>query len=500
MERHLTDTIDRPLSLSAETQQFLAEPSTRLYIGGSWADALGGRTLEVLNPADESRLRDIAAGESADVASAVEAARAAFDGGPWRRAGAHERTRLLCRIADTIERHRVELAELQALEVGMPLTQSYMIVDGSATSFRYYAGWPTKVGGRTVDSGPGVFSYTVREPVGVCGLIIAWNGPMGSVAKKLGPALAMGNTVVFKPAEQAPLAIVRLFELLEELDLPPGVANLVTGLGETAGAALVTHPGVDKISFTGSTEVGRSIVRASADNLRRLTLELGGKSPNIVFADADIARAAATSVTAFTLTAGQICVAGSRLLVQRPVLDDFRTALLDAANGLRVGDPFVPQTQMGPVISQAQLDRVLTYIASGSEQGATVLAGGSRLDRAGYFLAPTIFADTNTSMRIVREEIFGPVVALSSFEDEEEAIAMANDTDYGLAATMWTENAARSHRVAGQLRAGTVWINTFGVMDVAVPFGGYKASGLGREQGLESVESFSEVKSVYLGL
>lgn len=486
--------------ISAETRSLLNGPAAGLYIDGRWEPAESGGTFEVIDPADESKLRDVSAGAAADVDRAVKAARVAFDRGSWRGMSAHERSKLLFSVAEMVERHRTELAEVQTLEVGLPLAQSYSIVDAAATTFRYYAGWPTKAGGSTGAPDTDMFRYTVREPVGVCGLIVGWNGPMGSMSKKLGPALAMGNTVVFKPAEQAPLTIIRFFELLAELDLPPGVVNLVTGMGESAGAALAGHPGVDKISFTGSVDVGRSITHASADRFRRLTLELGGKSPNIVFADSDLAQAAATSVTAFTLTAGQVCVAGSRLFVQRSIVDDFRAALLEAAQRVRVGHPLDPATEMGPLISQTQLDRVLGYVASGREQGAALLTGGRRLDRRGYFLEPTVFGDVDPSMRIVQEEIFGPVVAMSTFEDEQEAIALANDTDYGLAATVWTENASRAQRVAQQVRAGTVWINTFGAMDISQPFGGFKLSGVGREQGKESIDAFSEVKSVFLRL
>ena len=415
-----------------------------------------------------------------------------------------ERGRLIWKLGDLLEEHADEFAELETLDNGKPLAVARAAdVPLAVDLFRYMAGWATKIHGQTIPisvpymPGSEFFSYTAREPIGVVGQIIPWNFPLLMAAWKLGPALAAGCTVVLKPAEQTPLSALRLGELIEEAGFPEGVVNIVTGLGETAGAALAAHPDVDKIAFTGSTEVGRLIVEAAGkSNLKKVTLELGGKSPNIVLADADLSTAIPGAASAIFFNHGQCCCAGSRLYVQKPIYDEVVEGVAHHAREIRLGSGFDAATQMGPLVSQEQLQRVCSYIDAGLRDGAQLVTGGKRAGQRGYFVEPTVFAGTQQSMKIVQEEIFGPVVAAMPFDDPDEVLSLANDSTYGLAAAVWTRDVTKAHRLARRLKAGTVWINCYNVFDAALPFGGYKESGWGREMGLAAVELYTEIKAV----
>ena len=492
---------------SAEGQKlatgFLATPR-KLLINGKWTDARSGKTFPVYNPADGQVLAHAAAGDKADVDLAVAAAREAFESGPWTKMTPTQRARLLWKLADAIDAHLDELALLETLDNGKPLKMARMAdIPGSAEKFRYYAGWATKLNGETISANkPGDWHmYTLREPVGVAGLIVPWNFPLMMAANKIAPALAAGCTVILKPAEQTPLTALRLGELIQEVGFPEGVVNIVTGFGETAGAALTEHPGVDKISFTGSTEVGKLILKAATGNLKRVTLELGGKSPIIVFPDADMERAIPAAANGIFFNAGQVCAASSRLYAHQDVFDKLVEGVAKHAEKLKVGPGTDPDTDLGPLVSQEQIERVTGYLKAGKDAGARVVTGGNRLDREGYFVQPTVFTDTNPDMSVVREEIFGPVLSASSFSDDdlERIAAQANDTTYGLSAYVWTQNLGIAHKMAKKLKAGSVCINTFG-LDLAVPFGGYKQSGWGRENGREGIETYTEIKSVMIGL
>ena len=496
-----TVQIEQPLSDAA---RLFLQRAGKLWINGQWRTARLGETFEVYDPATGEIIAHCAAGDKADIDAAVHAARQAFESGPWSRMTPSERGRLIWKLGDLVEEHGDELAELETLDNGKPLAVARAAdVPLAVDLFRYMAGWATKIFGQTfpisVPTMPGseFFSYTAREPVGVVGQIIPWNFPLLMAAWKLGPALAAGCTVVLKPAEQTPLSALRLGELIEEAGFPAGVVNIVTGLGETAGAALAAHPDVDKIAFTGSTEVGRLIVAAAGkSNLKKVTLELGGKSPNIVLADADLSAAIPGAASAIFFNHGQCCCAGSRLYVQKPVYDEVVEGLAHHAREIRLGSGFDAATQMGPLVSQEQFERVCGYIDAGLRDGAQLVTGGKRQGERGYFVEPTVFAGTRQSMKIVREEIFGPVVAAMAFDDPDEVLSLANDTTYGLAAAVWTRDVTKAHRLARRLKAGTVWINCFNVFDAALPFGGYKESGWGREMGLAAVELYTEIKAV----
>jgi aldehyde dehydrogenase (NAD+) len=475
----------------------------RLLINGQWTD--GSKKFDTINPATGEVLTQVVEASPEAVDRAVAAARKAFEdrGGAWRKMSASERGRLIWRLADLVEQHIDELAELETLDNGKPIFESrYVDVPMVIDVLRYYAGWATKIHGETVNTFETAFTYTLREPVGVVGLIIPWNFPLLLASWKLGPALACGNTIVLKPAEQTPLTALRFGELAIEAGVPPGVLNIVTGGPET-GKAIVRHPGIDKIAFTGSTAVGKEIMRSSADTLKRVTLELGGKSPNIVFADSDIDSAVKGAINGIFYGKGEVCNAGSRLFVENKVQNEFLEKLVNRAKKLQPADPLDPKTRLGAIVSQEQMQTVLGYVETGKREGAKLIAGGNRVSvdgGKGYFLEPTIFGDVTNDMKIAQEEIFGPVLAALSFDDIDQVIDLANRNQYGLAAAVWTRDIKKAHSVSRQLKAGTVWINTYGLMDAALPFGGYKSSGFGRELGMHAIEHYTELKTVWLNL
>ncbi|GAA2882140.1 aldehyde dehydrogenase family protein [Nonomuraea rubra] len=489
------------VTLDKSVEDFVAKPR-QLFIDGRWVDAASGKTFTTPDPATGETLARIAEADAEDVERAVKAARRAFEG-PWSRLTPSERGRMIWRIGDLILEHLEELAQLESLDNGKPLAVArFADVPLAADLFHYMAGWATKIEGNTISisapTAPGAafHAYTLREPVGVVAQIIPWNFPLLMAAWKLGPALATGNTVILKPAEQTPLSALRLAELIAEAGIPDGVVNVLPGYGETAGAALAAHPGVDKVAFTGSTEVGKLIVRAAAGNLKKVTLELGGKSPNIVFDDADPALAIEGAANAIFFNHGQCCVAGSRLFVHQSRFDEVVEGVAGIARSIKLGRGLEPDTQMGPLVSDEQLRRVTGLLDSGRDEGARAVAGGARHGERGYFVEPTVLTDIRPDMRVVREEIFGPVVVASPFSDLDEIAAQANDTPYGLGAGIWTRDISKAHALASKIRSGTVWINCYNVFDAALPFGGYKQSGWGREMGHEALEAYTEVKSV----
>jgi aldehyde dehydrogenase (NAD+) len=476
---------------------------TKLLINNKWVESASGKTFPTINPTTGEEICQVAEADTADVDKAVSAARTAFERGPWRnKISAAERGKLLNRLADLIEQNADELARLEALDNGKP----YKVAKAAdlpltIACYRYYAGWADKVQGRTIPISGDYFCYTRLEPVGVVGQIIPWNFPLLMQAWKLGPALATGNTVVMKPAEQTPLTALRVGELILEAGFPEGVVNLLPGYGPTAGAAIARHPDVDKVAFTGSTEVGHLIMEAAAKtNLKRVTLELGGKSPNIVFADADMDQAIEGAHFALFFNQGQCCCAGSRLFVEEKAYDEFVEKSVTRAKSRTVGDPFDANTEQGPQVDDAQFEKVMSYIAAGKQEGASLLAGGNRVGDRGYFVEPTVFGDVKDDMKIAREEIFGPVMSILKFKDIDEVVERSNRSEYGLAAAVWTRDVGKAHSVANKVRAGTVWVNCYDVFDAAAPFGGFKQSGIGRELGEYGLQQYTEVKTITVKL
>ncbi len=489
----MTATLDTPTRAPAIER-------TQLFIDNRWQKASDGGTFATLNPATGEPIADVAAATPADVDRAAKAARKALEHGPWRTMDAAERGNLLFKLAELVEENCAELAALESLNCGKTIRDSQGDVQGTANTLRYYAGWADKFEGRTPPVRGSFLCYTLRQPVGVVGQIIPWNFPLLMLAWKWGPALACGNTIVLKPAEQTPLTALRMAELAAEAGFPPGVVNVVNGLGETTGAALVAHPDVDKIAFTGHVETAKIIQKSAADTLKRTTFELGGKSPNVVFADCNIDDAVAGAFHAIYFHGGQCCTAGSRLFVEESIRDRFVEALSAKAKTRKLGDPLDPATEQGPQVSQEQLDKILSYVDIGRKQGAKLVTGGGRKGDRGYFVEPTIFDQVKDEMQIAQDEIFGPVVTVLPFKGVDEVIERANRTYYGLAAAVWTKDIDKAHRYARDVKAGTVWVNCYHVVDTSTPFGGFKMSGQGRENGESALEHYTELKTVTIKL
>ncbi|RUR72773.1 aldehyde dehydrogenase family protein [Chlorogloeopsis fritschii PCC 9212] len=488
------------VTASRPEQQVKIGP-TKLLINNEWVESVSGKRFETINPATGEVICDVAEADAADVDKAVAAARQAFNRGEWRQMSASRRGELLYKLADLIEHNLDELARLETLDNGKPLHDSRGDIELVIACYRYFAGWADKVHGKTIPINGPYFCYTRHEPVGVVGQIIPWNFPLLMQAWKLSPALATGNTVVMKTAEQTPLSALRIGELIIEAGFPPGVVNILSGYGPTAGAAIARHMDIDKVAFTGSTEVGHLIMEAAAkSNLKRVTLELGGKSPNIVFADADLDKAIEGAHDALFFNQGQCCVAGSRLFVEERCYDEFVAKSVERAKNRVVGDPFDPKTEQGPQVDKDQFDKVMGYIEVGMREGAQMLCGGNRVGDKGFFIEPTVFTDVRDDMKIAQEEIFGPVMSIIKFKDVDEVIQRANSTMYGLAAGVWTKDITKAHAIANNVRAGTVWVNCFDVFDAAAPFGGFKQSGIGRELGEYGLQQYTEVKTVTIKL
>jgi aldehyde dehydrogenase (NAD+) len=474
----------------------------RLLINGEWVLARSEKTFDSINPSTGEIIGEVAEGDAADVDAAVAAARRAFEG-PWSKFTPQQRQNVMLKLADLVEQNLDELRLIDVVDMGAPvqrIRRSNRVVE----NLRYFAGWPTKIHGETIpNSQPGsVFTYTLKQPVGVCASIIAWNGPLGATLSKIAPVLATGCTTILKPAEEASLTALRIGELIADLDLPPGVINIVTGYGESAGAALTSHPGVDKVAFTGSSSTGQNIVRAAAGNLKRVSLELGGKSPNVIFADANLDAAVPGATMAVFGNSGQVCYAGTRVFVERPIYDEFVARMSEFARALVVGNSLDPATEIGPVVSRAQLDRVTDYLDIGKNEGARTTAGGARLvegDLAnGYFVAPTVFADVEDDMRVAKEEIFGPVAAVLPFDTIDEVKQRANLTQFGLGGGVWTRDVGKAHQLAAAINTGVVWVNSYGLTDPAMPHGGTKMSGWGREYSSHGLDEYLNVKAVWI--
>lgn len=475
----------------------------QLFIDGKWVDSLSGKTFESINPATGEAYATVAEAGAEDVDLAVKAARRAFESGPWAEMAPSDRGRLLYKAAQMLWENLDRLAEIESTDNGLPINETkYIAMPVTIDVLEFYAGLANKVQGETLASPGNRFNYTLREPLGVVGAIVPWNFPLMLTMWKLAPALAAGNTIVIKPAEQTPISILEMAKIFQEAGIPDGVINVVPGFGRTAGEALASHPGVDKIAFTGSTNTGRLIMQAASKNLKPVSLELGGKSPNIIFEDADIESAVNGSMFGIYFAQGQVCAAGSRLFVQESIYDKFMSEYVSKVQSIRVGNPLEPTTQMGPQVSEEQLKRVEYYVAAGLEEGAKIVTGGVRNNQAGsgYFYTPTIFENVTNEMKIAQEEIFGPVVSVIRFKDEEDALQKANDTIYGLASGLWTNNLKRAHRVARRLNAGTVYVNTFSMLDSTAPFGGTKQSGFGRELGVQAMDMYTQTKHVWVDL
>ncbi len=489
-------------TLASPVENRVSIQATQLLINNQWVNSRSGKTFPTLNPSTGEEIIRVAEGDREDIDAAVAAARAAFDYGPWRKISASDRGKLLNRLADLMEKHADELAELESLDNGKPVSVAKAAdLPLAIACYRYYAGWADKIQGKTIPIQGDYFCYTRHEPVGVVGQIIPWNFPILMQAWKLGPALATGNTVVMKPAEQTPLTALRIGQLIVEAGFPPGVVNIVPGYGPTAGQAISRHFDVDKVAFTGSTEVGHLIMEAAAQtNLKRITLELGGKSPNIVFADADMDQAIEGAHFGLFFNQGQACCAGSRLFVEEKCYDEFVEKSIARAKSRVVGDPFDDQTEQGPQIDQTQFDKIMGYIDAGKQDGARLATGGARVGDRGYFIEPTVFTDVTDEMKIAQEEIFGPVMSIIKFKDLDDVIDRSNRTMYGLAAAVWTRDIGKAHAIANNVRAGTVWVNCYDVFDAAAPFGGFKQSGIGRELGEYGLQQYTEVKTVTVKL
>ncbi|MFJ6418121.1 aldehyde dehydrogenase family protein [Paeniglutamicibacter sp. NPDC091659] len=502
MSIDIAETYFDTYQVPASVRSFLAR-SHKLFIDGAWVDSSDGATVPVTEPSTTQTISNIASATVADLDKAVAAARREFDGGSWSRFTPLERESLLHKLADLIEANTAELSVLESIDVGKPLAEAEMDIQGTIDTYRYFAGWASKISGRSGEAAglPGDYvTYTRKEPVGVVGVIVPWNFPLQTLAWKLGAALAAGCTTVVKPPEITSLTTLRFAELVAEAGIPGGVVNILTGKGSTVGAALAGHKGIDKVTFTGSTPTGKSVGHAALENMTRMTLELGGKSPVLVFADSDLEKAVEEVALGIFFNAGQICDAGSRLYVEDAIYDEFMGKLVENAKGWVIGPGLDPESTIGPVVSENQCNSVMGYIQTGIDEGATLLCGGNRLDRTGYFIEPTIFGDCNNRMTIVQEEIFGPVLVAQRFTTEEQAIELANDNQYGLAATIYSQNLNRVHRLSKVLKAGSVYVNAQSSIDPAMPFGGFKNSGFGRDLGPEQLDSVTETKTVWITL
>ncbi|KRF51732.1 betaine-aldehyde dehydrogenase [Bacillus sp. Soil745] len=492
--------MEQTIKLNPRVQEFL-KGTKKLLINGELVEAASGKTFETLDPSNGKVLAVVSEAGPEDVDKAVKAARTAFDKGPWKKMSASERSRLIYKLADLMEEHKETLAQLDTLDNGKPIGETTNAdVPLAIDHFRYYAGWTTKIVGQTIPVAGNYFNYTRHEAVGVVGQIIPWNFPLLMAAWKLGAALATGCTIVLKPAEQTPLSALYLGQLALEAGFPPGVLNVIPGFGETAGSPLVDHPDVDKIAFTGSTSVGKMIMRQASGTVKKISLELGGKSPNIILPDADMSKAIPGALMGIMFNQGQVCCAGSRLYIQKKSYDNVVADLVSHAKNIKQGAGLDPSTQIGPLVSSEQMERVGGYIEKGKSEGAEVVTGGNYGQGEGYFVTPTIFAGVEDEMTIAKEEIFGPVVAAMPFDDLDDVINRANNSEYGLAAGLWTQDVRKAHYVANELKAGTVWVNCYNAFDAASPFGGYKQSGIGREMGSYALDNYTEVKSVWINL